>query len=273
MSKAGRPARDRLREEQRRQAERDRRRRRLLLVLAPVAVIVVVVVAAGLTVQAVRDRGSDFAGGLPAAAVLDDGSVRLAAPGTTVNTPVIDVYEDFQCPACREFERINSGTLQRLASEREAVVVYRPVAIIDQRSVRAGSAARCAADAGKYVAYHDVLFENQPPERGGQGFTAEDLKTYGEEVGLDGGEFASCVESVKYRDDLLQRTQRISAEYEKQTGNGFGTPTVYLNGKPLDINVLFSVEAFEEAVQNAPEPSPRSTATASHPPDSEEATR
>lgn len=134
MSKAGRPARDRLREEQRRQAERDRRRRRLLLVLAPVAVIVVVV-AAGLTVQAVRDRGSDFAGGLPAAAVLDDGSVRLAAPGTTVNTPVIDVYEDFQCPACREFERINSGTLQRLASEREAVVVYRPVAIIDRKSV------------------------------------------------------------------------------------------------------------------------------------------
>lgn len=267
MSKAARrSARERLREEQRRQAERARRRRRLLVILAPVAVILLVV-AAGVAVQALRNRGSEFGGRLPSAAILEDGSIRLAAQGASASTPVVDVYEDFQCPACKEFERINGGTLKKFASEQSAVVVYHPVAIIDQRSVRAGSAAQCAADAGTFMAYHDVLFESQPPERGGQGFTADDLMRYGAQVGLDGDKFTECVESVKYRDDILQRTRQISKKYQQQTGNGFGTPTVYLNGKPLDPKVLFSASAFADAVKNAPEPAPRSTGRSNESPE------
>lgn len=253
---ARRSARERLREKQRRQVERARRRRSLLVILSPVAVILLVV-AAGVAVQALRDRGSEFEGGLPQATVLEDGSVRFAAEGTNKSTPVIDVYEDFQCPACKEFERINGGTLKKFASDKTAVVAYHPVAIIDQRSVRAGSAAQCAADAGSFMAYHDVLFESQPPERGGQGFTADDLMKYGAQVGLDGDKFTECVESVKYREDILQRTERISEKYQRQTGKGFGTPTVYLNGKSVDVNVLFSADAFEDAVKDATEPAPQ----------------
>lgn len=263
MSKtARRSARDRLREEQRQQAERARRRRRALMILAPIAVIVVIV-AGGVAVQALRDRGSEFAGKLPRATMLRDGSIRLAAQGTTTRTPVIDVYEDFQCPACKEFERINGGTLKSLAAERKAVVVYHPVAIIDERSVRAGSAAQCAADANRFMAFHDVLYENQPPEGGGQGFTAGDLTKRGKEAGIDGEKFAKCVDSVKYRKAILQRTQQISTKYQKQTGQGFGTPTLYLNGRPLDSNALFSAGAFKEAVKNAPEPGARGAAGSS----------
>ncbi|MQA83475.1 MAG: thioredoxin domain-containing protein [Streptosporangiales bacterium] len=251
MSKAARrSARERLREEQRRQAERQRRRRRLLLIVAPIAVIVLVV-GAGVAVQALRNRGSEFEGRTPPATLLDNGSIKLAAQGATASTPVIDVYEDFQCPACKEFERINGGRLKELAAERKAVVVYHPVAIIDERSIRSGSAARCAADAGKFIEYHDILYGNQPPEAGGQGFTAEDLKRYGAQAGLKGEKFAQCVESVRYRQEVLQRTQQISTRYQQQTGQGFSTPTVYLNDQPLDSGVLFSADAFDNAVQEA----------------------
>lgn len=245
-----RSARERLREERLRQAARERLRRRLLTVAAPVLVIALVV-AAGIAVQALRSRESEFAGKVPPAAALGDGSIRFAADKVTDTTPVVEVYEDFQCPACREFERINGGTLRELAATGAAVVIYHPVAIIDQRSVRSGSAAQCAAEGGKFLPYHDVLFQNQPPEQGGQGFTVEELVEYGTEVGLDGDAFAECVRSVQHRQDLLQRTQAISTAYRQRSGKGFGTPTVYLNGRPLPPPALFSVDAFEEAVREA----------------------
>lgn len=259
MSKAAkRSARERLREEQRRRAERARRRRRLVMILAPVLVIVIVV-AAGVAVQALRDRGGEFAGNLPAAELTEYGSVRLAASGAGAEAPVIDVYEDFQCPACKEFERVSGERLKKLVSERQVVVVYHPVAIIDQRSIRAGSAAQCAADEGMFMEYHDVLFESQPPERGGQGFTAEELLDYGEQVGLDGASFSECVESVRYRDEILRRTEDISTKHQQQTGSGFGTPTVHLNGQPIDPNLLFRPDAFERTVLEAPAPTAPTT--------------
>ncbi|MUL40785.1 thioredoxin domain-containing protein [Streptomonospora sp. PA3] len=203
MGKAAREAsRERLRQE-REQAKKRAARNRVLGVVGAALAVVLVVVGGGYLFfaqqsaqeQAFADRYEQ----LPAQTLQEDGSVVLAKEG--VKAPVVEVYADFQCPACKQFETASGPTLQQLASEGKAIVHYRPVSIFAQaqeplsaNSLRAAAAARAAADHGKFVQYNDLLFENQPPE-GTQGFATGDLKEWGGEVGIDDPAFAQRVEA------------------------------------------------------------------------------
>nr|WP_246422014.1 DsbA family protein [Nocardiopsis mwathae] len=127
----------------------------------------------------------------------DDGSVVVAANGA--DAPVVEVYADYQCPACKQFETAAGSTLQRLAADGEAIVHYRPVSIFSQQpapisgnSLRAAAAARAAADHGKYVEFSGFLFDNQPAE-GRAGFAVDDLVSWGGDVGIDDPAFAERV--------------------------------------------------------------------------------
>ncbi|MGH3321633.1 MAG: DsbA family protein [Streptosporangiaceae bacterium] len=246
MSKAARQrsARERLREQQRREAVRKRLMRRLGLAGGAIAVIVIVVVVA-VVVQSQRHHSSpEFHGKVPAAQVLSDGGIEVAKPG--VKGPKLDIWEDFQCPICQKFESINGDTVKRLAAEGKVRVVYHPIAIIDQRSVRAGSAAQCAAHYGKYMPYHDLLYAKQPPEKPVQGFTLDDLKAYGKQVGITKPGFAKCVDQQKYAGTVLKATKHAG------TMKGFqGTPTLYLNGKVLGSGTTFSSDKLTQAVEQA----------------------
>ncbi len=246
MSKAAkRASRDRLREERRRQQERQRRMRRLAIVLGAVGVVVVVVLA-GVFVQLQRTTPSAFEGKLPQITKLDNGTVRMVSGQAGKNVPTLHIYEDFQCPICQRFEQSVGGTIKKLASDGKVKVVYHPVAIIDKRSVRAGSAALAAAEHDKFMVYHDKLFEKQPPEVPKQGFTTEQLINYGEKVGLTSDSFAKAVKQQKYKQAILTNTKEASQR------KGFkGTPTIYLNGKQLPLRVAASKSGLKEAIQQA----------------------
>ena len=49
-------------------------------------------------------------------------------PFGTVATPVLDIYEDFQCPSCDAFEKANGARIEALATGGKAKVVYHMVA-------------------------------------------------------------------------------------------------------------------------------------------------
>ncbi|WP_232524179.1 DsbA family protein [Nocardiopsis gilva] len=154
----------------------------------------------------------------------EDGSVVLAEKGA--DAPVVEVYADFQCPACQQFEDASGDTLQRLATDGEAIVHYRPVSIFSQQpaplssnSLRAAAAARAAADYGKFVEFSDLLFENQPNE-GESGFSVKDLSAWGEDVGIDDAAFA---ERVKEEDEIVDTyvddyTPRLTREAQDKLG-------------------------------------------------------
>ncbi|WP_344162469.1 DsbA family protein [Nocardiopsis rhodophaea] len=154
----------------------------------------------------------------------EDGSVVLAEQGA--NAPVVEVYADFQCPACKQFEAASGDTLRRLATDGEAIVHYRPVSIFSQQpaplssnSLRAAAAARAAADYGKFAEFSEVLFENQPTE-GESGFSVRDLSAWGEDVGIDDPAFADRVKDedeivATYVDDY---TPRLTREAQDKLG-------------------------------------------------------
>ncbi|MFL1377323.1 MULTISPECIES: DsbA family protein [unclassified Nocardiopsis] len=179
-SEARKRARERLKE-QRAKERKAAARRRNLLVIGIAAAVIVAVVGIGYAVLN-SDRGEGYTGPLAAQTLQEDGSVVMANEG--VEAPVIEVYADYQCPACRQFELTNGGLLKERAAQGEAIVHFRPVSIFAQQqvpissnSLRGGAAARIAADHGVFAEYNDLLFENQPTE-GREGFSTDQLKQW-----------------------------------------------------------------------------------------------
>ncbi|WP_146165533.1 thioredoxin domain-containing protein [Murinocardiopsis flavida] len=212
-----------------------RRRRTTLLVTLAVATVLILLgasvvtyrmLASGSGASAATPPASDRSSGREtptARPASEDGSVRddgsIATGDLGADLPVVEVYTDYQCAKCRTFMKSNGDALAGLAADGDAVVHYRPVSVFAQRldplaanSLRAGAAARAAADHGRFVEYSEVLFANQPAE-GEEGFTTADLKKWGAEAGIDDPAFADRVESegkaaekyVSYVEELVEK--------------------------------------------------------------------
>ncbi|WP_160051567.1 thioredoxin domain-containing protein [Nocardiopsis sp. FR26] len=180
-SEARRRSRERLKE-QRRKEKRAAKRNRTLMALTAAALVVVAIVGIGYLALSADRKSAAYDGALAPRTLQEDGSVVMAQPDA--QAPVVEVYADYQCPACRQFELLNGDVLKENAADGRAIVHYRPVSIFAQQqvpvssnSLRAGAAARAAADHDRFVEYNDLLFENQPTE-GKEGFTTDELKDW-----------------------------------------------------------------------------------------------
>src|SRR3954449_9661481 len=115
MSKAARQrsARERLAEERKRQAQRQQRTRRLTISLS--ALVIVALVVVGVVYFVNRKDPNAYSGAIAPMTRQADGSVLMAKP--SAQAPKLEVFEDFQCPICNEFEKASGNTVKRLASE------------------------------------------------------------------------------------------------------------------------------------------------------------
>jgi protein-disulfide isomerase len=192
--------------------------------LTIVAVVVLVLFAGAVGYGVYSARSAD--GALPAGAT---------AAGVTVGDPdapaTIDLYLDFQCPACAQYEAQTGATIDELVASGQAKVVYHPVAYLNrfsstQYSSRSSAAAGCAADAGVFPRFAQLLYANQPPE-GGAGLPDEQLVALGTQAGA-GTDFGTCVQEDRYADWARSVTDAAS-----QAGVT-ATPTVLVNGQEVD---------------------------------------
>jgi protein-disulfide isomerase len=183
----------------------------------------------------------------------DEGEVVIPPNATAQGVPVgpsdapvtVDVYVDFQCPACRRYEGIAGDILDHLADSGAAQVVYHPLAYLDrfsstQYSSRASAAAGCAAAEGVFPAFAERLFAEQPPE-GGDGLPAQRLIELGVAAGADRDEFATCVRDDRYAawtDQLTNAALRQGVT---------ATPTVLVNGQKVELTVTALQQAVERA--------------------------
>jgi len=199
--------------------------RRVLLVSAGCGLVIIAVALSGVGVQAARVGRP--AGPTPQAVTLADGIVVGKASAKVV----VDLYEDLQCPICRQFESVARPVLTEFLDAGKIKVKYHVVAFLDrasstQYSSRAANAAYCAADAGAFPRFHDLLYENQPAE-GSAGLSDAQLVSYGERAGVTGNTFAQCVLDHKYADFASRLTDQASRD------GIVGTPTVLVGGTQL----------------------------------------
>jgi hypothetical protein len=95
------------------------------------------------------------------------------------------VFEDLQCPYCREFEEVSGDLLRREVAAGSVAVEYRIRSFLGPESVRAANALAAAAEAGHFDQLRRELFAAQPAENSG-GFTTEDLPKSVRRAGLTG---------------------------------------------------------------------------------------
>jgi protein-disulfide isomerase len=148
------------------------------------------------------------------------------------------VFEDPQCPYCRQFEELNGRFIAAAVHTGKLAVEYRMRCFLGPESVRADNALALAAEAGRFDELRKALFAAQPPEGTG-GFTTEDLLALGAEVGLTASSFVSGVREARYEQWVLSREALFQAQDPQ------GTPAAWLDGQPVNSSVLFDQRAFE----------------------------
>ena len=172
----------------------------------------------------------------------------IVVGGTGARTPRVEIFEDFGCPACNEFEKSGGNTIKKLAAAGKITVSYEPIWLFRNQpepmrgnSLRAANAALCAP-AHRWLDYHDRIFEHQPVE-GAKGFSNEELIGWARELGFATPSFEQCVTGLRKQRRLNQVTDH--ARVRKLAG----APTLFLNGKSLYGNkAIFDPKKLENVI-------------------------
>ena len=150
-----------------------------------------------------------------------EGGVLVGSDGARTR---LVVFEDPQCPYCREFEDVSGDLLRREIAAGAVAVEYRIRSFLGDESVRAANALAAAAGAGKFDELRRELFAEQPPEHSG-GFSTEVLLDLGSRVGLTGAEYVAAVREGRYE----RWVREIDEDFQEQDARG--TPFALLDGR------------------------------------------
>jgi protein-disulfide isomerase len=130
-------------------------------------------------------------------------------------------FTDYQCPNCATVQPVLEGLLKEYGDNVRLVVRDFPLPKHANAS-KAAEAAEAARAQGKYWEYIEKLFHNQ------SALTADKLKEYAGELGLDRAKFDAELDSGKY-----------SSEVQRDMADGMrlaidSTPTIFINGRKFD---------------------------------------
>ena len=193
--------------------------------------VLVLALAAGVTIQYLRTHGEvEASSGKPEPAVIvepgESGKGVTVGDASAKNT--VDLYLDFRCPHCKEFEDQSETAIDQLIDEGKAKVTYHPLGFVDPEvSPRAANGFACAAAAGKARGYADGLYANF-----GQAWTDDQLIDLGSKLGISDASFGECVKTNKYQAWL--GSVGSAADQRGVTG----TPTVFVNDQQLPTGQL-----------------------------------
>lgn len=228
-------------EQMRKEREKADRKQRNVITIAIVAVVVALIAVGGYAIQKTSSQNKQATDLVaPKNTTKDYGIVYdTAAAGGKVSPgakPVsVELYEDFQCPACLAFERAGNSFLKDQIAKGAITITYRPFSFLDenrgspnQYSHRSTNVALCALDVGgvaDYVKVHDLLYQNQPQEGTRGPENAELLATF-KAAGITG--IDTCVRSGRFI-PWVDKAKEVGV---KRGVNS--TPTVYVAGKIVE---------------------------------------
>ncbi|MEX2547794.1 MAG: thioredoxin domain-containing protein [Chloroflexota bacterium] len=204
----------------------------VLSTVGALAVGLAIVVVALLQQPRTSVPGDDLAH--PAARVptgLADGRT-LGNAGAPVT---IDIWSDFQCPACRKLAvEVEPSIISTFVVDGTTRLVYHDAAFQGQRGSypaydeagEAAAGARCAADQGLFWQMHDWLFANWNGENEGA-FAKDRLRAIATSAGVTLTDYDACMAGGE---------EQSAARAETQQGLVAGitsTPTLIINGRAI----------------------------------------
>jgi protein-disulfide isomerase len=207
-------------------------------------IAVVVGVALIMLVPTLLSKQTDTSASIPASVSAEDG-YGIVFNKELTGVPFIEIYEDFQCPACARFESIAGEYIEELIATKKAKVAFHTLSFLGGESQIAANAAACSADEGKFLPLHRTLFANQPSENSGA-WTSSYFSTLGLGLGISSPEYDKCISINKYKGWV----NNVADEGAKRNINS--TPTVLINGKEIDRETAYSsLAGFMLAIEKA----------------------
>lgn len=239
-STAATTRREQLRLQQEAEAKRARTMKMLGIAAALLALAIIAVVGVTLWQNQKNKSAAVTAQGTPANANADSTGI-IANPGKAKDgAPVLQVYQDYQCPACKTIHDQIGPWVNDLAQKGEISLDYRTMTFLDTNlrndaSIRAGIAAACADNAGHYEKYHDTVYANQPTSEG-TGYTDQQLREdFAKTAGITGQaltDFQTCYDTQATK-GFVEGTDEAAAR-----AGVTSTPTYRVNGKDLDLKTI-----------------------------------
>lgn len=173
--------------------------------------------------------------------ITETGVIAVGEPGA----PVLQVWEDFNCPACASFEGQYGGPLATAVEDGDLRIEYHNLdfqnraSTSGEYSTRAIAAVQCVAAKDSLPVFFDVknaYYANQPAGQGGD-LTANELADIAESAGAnpDSVECIGNVESnggMEKAEDSAQNADRAI----RDVAGGVSTPTVAFEGEVVDLN-------------------------------------
>jgi protein-disulfide isomerase len=206
-----------------------------------VVIVLVLALAGGVGVQYYRGHSKvsvSSTGQVEPAVITGPGT---SGQGVTVGTDGakahIDLYLDFRCPHCAEFEEQSGATIDKMVQDGTATLTYWPLAFVNpDASPRLANAFAAAAANGKALTYADEMYKDFS-----KSWTTDQLIELGKQLGVGDGTFQQAVQNNTYGGWLDSVSK--AADDRGVTG----TPTVFVNGKQLDPKQL-TPDGLQQAV-------------------------
>lgn len=178
---------------------------------------------------------------------VEPASDQLPTPTLGSGPVTVDVYEDFGCPVCHEFQADVFPILEREFIESDEIE-YRhydfPVGAADE-SVAMANAARAVQDAtrvdedeptGAFFEYKAAVIDNDD-------WSDEELAALAAGVDVEPDAVSSALENETYYPTLV-------ADWERGEDAGVeGTPTVIVDGEEVDD--ALDIDEIEQTVEDA----------------------
>ena len=236
------------REEIRAQRLQKKRKQRMAVMVGTGTVIIVIVLLLGLPSVIDRYRpAGEFVTITPVAYPLEDGRA-IGDPNAPV---VIEVFEDFQCSACKVFTE--STEVELLASDYiangQVYYIFRNFPFEDNNSSikasdQAANASMCANEQDHFWDYHSMLYANQDTSSAAA-YSDRRLIAFADALGLDMDQFRSCFTNNTYGAEIQEDIDRAS-EYGVN-----GTPSVFVNGQRITPGYVPAYSDLVSAIDGA----------------------
>ncbi len=172
-----------------------------------------------------------------AAPAPDAGPVKVSVDDDPVlgnkNAPLTLIeFSDYECPFCKRYFTETFPQIKKdYVDTGKLKIVYRdyPLPFHNPLATTEAIAANCSREQGgdaAYFKYHDEVF--QRTKSNGQGLVKDDLYKIAADLKLNAGNFKSCLDSEKYKDEIAKDTADGSA------AGVSGTPTVFIGKSAAD---------------------------------------
>jgi hypothetical protein len=168
-----------------------------------------------------------------------DGGVVVGSEGAPHR---LVLFEDPQCPYCRQFEEAAGAFLQREVAAATVSIEYRMRCFLGIESVRADNALALAAEVGRFDDLRSQMFAEQPDEHTG-GFSVADLIDLGGRIDLTAPDFERGIRDERFHPWVIEMDKVF------QVQDPDGTPAAILDGRRLPPGVLLNLHALRTVLE------------------------